>query len=237
MNWKVPLSFGCLLLGILVAFQFKTQKQEGFPFVSYPSTDLIRILREKERENHTLQEEITHLRKQLASLESNTQPTSSKTLLLKKELEDARMQAGMIPLQGPGIEVILNDSPRHPVSGEDDYFYLIHDVDLIQLVNELWAAGAEAISINQERLVAGTSIRCVGPTILVNTTRISPPYVVKAIGDPDTLATALKMHGGFLDSMSLAIAHGVTIKVEKKSNLQLPAYGGVFLFHHAKPLF
>jgi uncharacterized protein YlxW (UPF0749 family) len=75
----------------------------------------------------------------------------------------------------------------------------------------------------------------VGPTILVNTFRLSPPYVVKAIGDPDTLSTALKMRGGFLDAMAISISHGVSVVITKEKELEIPAFGGAMLFRYSKP--
>ncbi len=80
-------------------------------------------------------------------------------------------------------------------AGARSKLILIHDEDLLKLVNELKAAGAEAITVNEQRVVASTEIRCAGPTISVNNNRISPPYVIQAIGDPAGLESALKMRG------------------------------------------
>jgi uncharacterized protein YlxW (UPF0749 family) len=231
--WKLPLSVACLILGILAAIQFKGQAREGFPFSSYQSLDLVRMVRESQQKTAELESQLSNLRSRLAAYEYRQKGKVSQELL--QDLEKAKMEAGMIAVKGPGVQVVLDDSKKTPKPGEDDYFYLVHDVDLIQLVNELWAAGAEAISINGQRLVAGSAIRCVGPTILVNTFRLSPPYVVKAIGDPDTLSTALKMRGGFLDAMAISISHGVSVVITKEKELEIPAFGGAMLFRYSKP--
>lgn len=91
-------------------------------------------------------------------------------------------QAGTVPLQGPGLVVSLAPSDRPPPSADDAGAYQIHDTDLQLVVNALWAAGAEAVSINESRLVATTPIRSAGDTIVVNFRPLSPPYKVSAIG-------------------------------------------------------
>jgi uncharacterized protein YlxW (UPF0749 family) len=236
-DWILFLSLGCFALGILIAFQFKGQEKQGFPLAAYRSIDLIQMLQNSQKQNITLETQISKLRTHLAEYEISRTQKGNLTHELGKELERARMEAGMIAVKGPGIEVVLNDSIQKPKPGEGDYFYLVHDVDLTELTNELWAAGAEAISINNERIIADSPIRCVGPTILVNTFHVSPPYIVKAIGDPDTLDTALKMQGGFLDAMQISTAHGVTIKISRKKRLIIPAFGGTLTFHYALPAF
>jgi uncharacterized protein YlxW (UPF0749 family) len=80
-----------------------------------------------------------------------------------------------------------------------------------------------------------SAIRCVGPTILINTRRISPPYHVRAIGDSDTLFGGLKMRGGFLDAMSVSREHGVSISITKEKELELPAFHGPTVFRYATP--
>lgn len=91
-------------------------------------------------------------------------------------------QAGTVPLQGPGLVVSLSPSKREPPSPQEAGAYQIHDSDLQLVVNELWAAGAEAVAVNDSRLVATTPIRAAGGTIVVNFRPLSPPYRVSAIG-------------------------------------------------------
>ena len=91
-------------------------------------------------------------------------------------------QAGTVPLRGPGLVVSLSPSDREPPSPQEAGAYEIHDSDLQLVVNELWAAGAEAVAVNDSRLVATTPIRAAGGTIVVNFRPLSPPYRVSAIG-------------------------------------------------------
>ena len=94
---------------------------------------------------------------------------------------------------------------------------MVHDSDLRSVVNELFSAGAEAIAINDQRLVANSSIRCVGPTVLVNSERLAPPYKIAAIGKPDVLQSALDMQGGALDIEGLFMLD--MIKIEKEPDV------------------
>jgi uncharacterized protein YlxW (UPF0749 family) len=80
-----------------------------------------------------------------------------------------------------------------------------------------------------------TSIRCVGPTITVNSVRLAPPYIVKAIGSSQELETGLKYNGGFMDTMSPNISRGVSVKIMKKNNITIPAYRGSLLYRYAQP--
>ncbi len=235
-GWRFILSLGCFIIGILIALQFEQQEKVGFPLAAYRPVDLIRMVKDSERTRGELQTQVEQLRARLAEYEFARSGRGNISRVLLEELERARLEAGLVPVHGPGIRVILDDSKQRPRGGEDDYFYLVHDVDLNQLVNELWGSGAEAITINGQRVVANSAIRCVGPTILVNAKRLGPPYRVDAIGDPDTLAGGLKMRGGFLDAMAVSIRHGVSALMTKEENLELPAYGGPMTFHYASPL-
>lgn len=236
MQWKAPLSIGCILLGMLITLQFKTQKTEGFPLTNFRSNELVRMVKDLESERRRLMEELKDVRVQLQRFEEAAKEEKGMSQILSQELEKRKMEAGMVSVEGPGLVVVLRDSTKQPVSGEDNYFYIIHDVDLHQLVTELWAAGAEAISINGERLVANTAIRCVGPTVLVNTVRLAPPYIVHVIGEPVILEASLKMQGGFLNVMAASIRQGVTVEIVRKPLVSVPAFQGTTSFKYARPV-
>lgn len=234
--WKIPISLGCLLLGMLITLQFKTQKTEGFPLTNFRPNELVRMVKDLEAERQRLVEELKQVRGKLQQFETAAAEEKGMANILSKELQTRKMEAGMLPAEGPGLIITLRDSLSRPGPNEDSYFYIVHDVDLQQLVTELWAAGAEAISINGERLVANTAIRCVGPTILVNTIRLAPPYKLHIIGDPGTLEASLKMRGGFLDAMAASIRHGVVVNLIRKDLIAVPAYQGTVSFKFARPV-
>ncbi len=187
-----------------------------------------------EAEQEELKATIAQLRAQLNEYQ---QQSTAHTELLEEitaQLTEQKLRAGLLPVQGPGVQVILNDgSQRTLPSGPGDY--LVHEYDIRDVVNLLWMAGAEAIAVNQERIVATTSIYCVGSTIMVNDTRLSPPYVIQAIGPPDIQSEVLRNPSYLRDLKDRAARYGVQFKVSKAGNLKLPAYAGSFVIRYARP--
>lgn len=235
-NWDKSLIIGCIILGILIALQFKTQKKEGFPLNLRKTEELVKIINNVEKERNKLKADLTLTRRQLEDYEKNISQGKSSLELLQNQLTQIRLETGYMPIKGPGIVVVLNDSAAHPKYDEDPYFFLVHDTDLQALANELWGANAEAISINEQRIIANTAIRCVGPTICINSKRIQAPYMVAAIGPINDMEVALRMPGGFIDTRELSIKNGVRIKIFKKEDIIIPAYSGSFSFRYAKPV-
>src|SRR5262249_31305150 len=105
--------------------------------------------------------------------------------------------------------------------------------DIANVVNELKAAGAEAIAVNGQRVVGSTAIRCVGPVVHVNDVPAAPPYVVLAIGDQNALLGGLNLPGGGLDGLR----HFDTdmVRIEKKQTLHIPAFAGITQMRFARP--
>ncbi|MBI2251244.1 MAG: DUF881 domain-containing protein [Armatimonadetes bacterium] len=219
-NWQKILALACVILGILIALQFRTQKNQGFPLYHNRNDELIRIINNLEKERNQLQFDLKGIRERLKSYEENFTQGKSLTKNLKEEIENLRLQTGLEPLAGPGLVIKLSDSSRKPKINEDPYFFLIHDMDLQVLVNELLAGGAEVISINEQRII----------------NRTSPPYEIKAIGPSTNLEAVLRMPGGFLDSLTPYILNGIKIKIFQTPNTVIPAYKGSLAFRYAKKI-
>lgn len=179
-----------------------------------------RILAEKEQNRH-LENQLIDLQRQVSKVEEALAARKSEAAAIFEQLEAARMQAGVVAVEGPGIVVTMQDS-QHASSSPDIANYIVHEQDVRLVVNELRAAGAEAISINGQRLVSNSSIRCVGPTIIVNGIKSAAPFVISAIGDPATLEAALNLPGGVIHSLQ----DFVQIEVSKQTLVRLPAYVG-----------
>jgi uncharacterized protein YlxW (UPF0749 family) len=125
----------------------------------------------------------------------------------------------------------MRDSPLYVSenAGQEDLF-IIHDEDLLKVVNELRDAGAEAISINDERLLSTSEMRCAGSTVSVNNNRYAAPYIIKAIGSPENLEYALRMPGGVSDVLA---RWGIELAIEQKDKLIIKAYTGVIQYKYA----
>lgn len=223
----ILLFFG-VVMGLLLAVQFRaTRDMQNMPQLETPIA-LAQELDEARVSRDQLQAEVDVLRNQLDS--AATLPEQSR---LKEELDEARQEAGMKEVGGAGVEVTLNDSAKVLQPGENPDFYVLHDVDVLRVLNELKAAGAKAISLNGQRIIANTEVRCIGPTILVNKNqRLSPPFVISAIGDPETLSSALKMKNGVIDYLMF---WGIQVEVKKADELTVPAYTGSMVFDYTKP--
>lgn len=132
--------------------------------------------------------------------------------LVEKELAEANLILGKTNVVGNGIEVILTDNDEQAYSAND----------ILTLINELRAAGAEAISINGERIINKTDIVDISNQyILVNSNKMSSPYVITAIGDENYLQSALNIKNGYVDSKQ---KEGYTITVQRKNNIKINGY-------------
>lgn len=126
--------------------------------------------------------------------------------------QDAEVMAGLTPVEGPGVVISLHDGPKSTsaspnVHGE----FVVHDRDIREVVNALWATGAKAISINGQRLVASSSIRAIGPVVAVNSVAVPAPYVITAVGDPNALAALFQVKNP-------------TVTITQQSSVTVPAY-------------
>lgn len=170
-----------------------------------------------------LEEQLKKIKQRVSEIEYKMGEQEDQARDVLKELDELRMWAGLLPVTGKGLMVILNDSKTLPESGNMND-YIVHEEQIRQVVNELFASGAEAISINGQRLTTISSIRCVGPTVLVNEIKIVPPFEISAIGDSEVLVTALEMPGGVIQNFKNW--SNIEVKLEKKEKLDLPAFTG-----------
>lgn len=134
---------------------------------------------------------------------------------LRVTLHDLRTRSGFAEMSGPGIIVRIYDA-------SDGYTNdtIIHETDVRDTVNELFAAGAQGVSVGNQRLTVTSAIRCVGPSILVNDERIAVnPVVIRAVGDPDVLASGLD-----IIRITLEVSRNLSFEIEKVDHLTLPAF-------------
>ena len=181
--------------------------------------DLSERLKGMETENKLLLQEINELRKKGADHVAD------------HALARLQLLAGTTDVEGAGIEVVLDDSNIPKKANENPNLYIIHDEDLLRVLNELRAAGAEAISLNDQRIVAMSEVRCAGPTVSVNNVRSAPPYVIKAIGAPKTLTSALRLRGGVVETFEF---WGIQVKIKAADKVHIPALKAPRNFEYAQ---
>lgn len=230
----VAIALLLMLLGILISMQIKSviQSNQLKNIEMTRAIDLAEQINQLRKENGSLKEQIYDLEKQIKDYQDSAASISKTTELLKDELDKVKILAGLTDVDGPGIIVTLDDSKIPITSNVDPNSFLLHDADILQVINELKAAGAEAISINDQRIVSTTEIRCAGPTISINNMRYSAPYIIKAIGDPKTLKNSLMMRGGIIDLLK---EFSIEVKIEESNLISIPRYTGNLKFIYAKP--
>ena len=203
--------FVCAIIGFILAVQFRQVRDSQ---ATVPN----QRLEEVSGRLIQVEEERDELANQLEILQHETNSAANHELI-----SELKIQACVTALQGEGIVVKMDDSTRVAKSGENPNLYLIHDDDLLRVINELKAAGAEAISINGQRLIATSEIRCAGPTLSVNNVRSSPPYEIHAVGDKKSLENAITMRGGVAETLKV---WGIQLEVTASDDVYIPPYKG-----------
>jgi uncharacterized protein YlxW (UPF0749 family) len=189
-----------------------------------------------EADQADLKRALADARDQLDDLEANSAQEKAQLADVTGAISDESTSAGLVPLTGPGVIATFRDSSDAAVpQGEDPANYILHDYNLRDIVNTLWASGAEAISINGERILSTTSIYCVGTTIICNITRLSPPYEVRAIGDPTALAAGLRTAPQMQQFLTHAQIYDLPVDIQQPAAVSVPAYSGAVTFKYAHP--
>lgn len=227
---QVSIMIVCLIVGIMLSIQFRTTESYDPQLRESRTEDLSNKLNTITSERDALANEVVSLREKLTHLNNNDQAIAD----LQSELKNSNTAAGLLPVQGPGIIVTLNDSSRNVQPGENPNYLLVHDNDLLTIVNEMKASGAEAISINDERITAMSEIRCAGTTILVNWNKIAPPFIIRATGDSALLESGLSIKGGYLET--LKVVYGIEVQLQKSEKVEIPAYKGALSLKYSTPV-
>ncbi len=232
---KAQISIGivCMVFAFLITWQVKSvYKNSADPALSIVRADQLQnMLRAEKEKNEALYRQVVEYKEEIEEYQASFKQEDAVVNLLKTDLAKAEFLAGMTDVQGPGLVVTLTDSQLSNPTGLNENLFLVHDDDVLMVLNELKAAGAEAISVNEERLVSTSEIRCAGPTISVNNNRTAAPFVIKAIGDSKQLESALMMRGGVIDTLS---QWGIEVELKHKTDLVIPAYKGAVKANYAK---
>jgi len=209
----------CLLLGLIVSIQTKEYLgiDRSHAIASRELNELLLILKETKSKNVSLENQLKTLRKQLDDLDKK----GIKAGIKSPEFQKIYEAAGLTPIKGKGVVISLNNAPK--TDATESYDNLVHSDDLLKIVNDLKAAGAKAISINDQRIVTTSEIVTAGKNIVINQNKILPPYVIKAIGPEDTIISALRMQGGVIEYLEV---FGIQISIKADQSVVVPAYTG-----------
>jgi uncharacterized protein YlxW (UPF0749 family) len=212
----------CSLIGLSVTLQFKSVGTD----YSYISIKTMRDLQNAvQREIDELEQIKTLARSQkdkLHNYETALASDGSIHDVLIQEIELMKMHSGHYDLEGPGVMVLLSDSERELYEGEDPNNVIVHDTDVLTIINDLKIAGAEALSINGQRYLSTSEIQCAGATITINQYTYAQPFVIKAIGNPDMLNAAIKAPNTF--AWDLKEVYGLRVESHMSERVRIPRY-------------
>lgn len=233
-SWQVTLGVALLGLGFLIAAQLAA---EG-PRVRYTTQErspLVETATQLQERQDTIKASILDVRGRIEEVERASQGSASLVRDLNDALREARIAAGLIPLTGSGLVLQLEDSQEPPPPDGNAADYLVVARDLRTIVEELWAAGAEAVAVNGERITPTTAIIDIGSSVLINAAYLAGPYQVSAIG-PDDLYARLGASPGFVDFIrARAQGFGIRVSVAEPESVDVPAFAGTVTLRYARP--
>jgi uncharacterized protein YlxW (UPF0749 family) len=218
-----------VLAATLVVVVAGVQAHQDAPAESRSRTTLVDRVQARGERVAVLQRRVGDLLDRTGRLRDRLLTTTRAGDTLARRLATAEIVAGTVAVHGPGLRVVLDDAGGPSADNR------VLDRDIQSVVNGLWAAGAEAVAVNGERLTAESAVRQAGGTILVNFDPVAAPYVVTAIGDPVDLETAFGAGPAAARMRNLAQIYGIRFHYERAADLRLPAASGVSL-RHATPL-
>jgi uncharacterized protein YlxW (UPF0749 family) len=232
----VSISLATFVVAGLAATQFRSQPLPPSNLVARDAA-LRQSVNKLEAQNHTLTDRVQQLQNAVKAGEDETARRSSSAQALKSQLDQERTVAGLTPLRGPGLTVQVHDGANPNDPNDQSLGWLVHYQDLQDIVNLLWASGAEAIAVNGQRIVPTTSFHYAGIDILVNAaSRVIGPYSVTAIGDPSALANGLNDPDQLAELKSRNHIYGLGLGWAKTTTVNVPAYNTTFLVKYAQPI-
>ncbi len=236
MTVLASVSLATFLVTALAATQFRSQPLP-------PSNRLARdeALRKSvtqlEDRNHALKSQVHDLQAAVKAGEDETARRSSAAQALTAQLDEQRTVAGLTALHGPGLTVLLHDGADPNDPNDRSLGWTVHYQDLQDIVNLLWASGAEAIAVNGQRVVPTTAFHYAGINILVNNaSRLSRPYTVTAVGDPAALANGVGDPDQLAELKSRNRIYGLGFSWVRSTRVTIPAFDATFLVKYAQPV-
>lgn len=220
-SWQITLAIALLVLGFLIAAQLAVEGQRVRITTQERST-LIETALGLQGQQDALKSQILDLRTQIGQLEAQGPSSDAQVRQLNADLEEARIDAGLIALQGPGLVFRIEDSGQ-PGGGADA---LVSAADIRTLVDELWLAGAEAVAVNGERVTVSTAFLDIGGSVLANSAYLQPPYKVAAIG-PRGLYDRVRASATFAAFVATRVeGDGIQLSVAELDEVDVPAFAG-----------
>lgn len=219
----VIITFFSVILGTMLSTPLK-QEVEEYDMVTLSSVDSLKT------EVESLKVEVDGMEKAIVdkkdkllekkALEGKDDATLAKSI--EDEIDSIKQISGIYPLEGPGIRLLIADNANEEVVGQNINDDIIHDSDIQTILNDLKRAGAEAISINGQRVVSKSEVKCGGPVIKINKRSSANPFVINVIGEPKSLVASIEGRGTYGDM--LKNVYKIRVEVEERDKIFIPGY-------------
>ncbi len=220
----------CLLAGFMIGTSASVAK--GTDLRGGRATDMVSMVREESMSNAMLAEEVSAVREEVDRLGTAT----GRSGVPAEDLEAAASDAQTMPVTGPGVTVVLADAPSSVVIPDvDQDLLVVHQQDIQAVVNALWQGGAEAMTIQGQRIISTTGIKCVGNTVVLQGIPYAPPYRIQAIGDPNALEAALASSTYVQTYKQYVTVYGLEYQERREAHLSFPAFAGGIELQYARP--
>lgn len=228
MFWRILVLVACLVAGLLISTT--REVSNGLELRAGDSTRLSDLVRNAQEKVDAVAATRDGLAEQVDTLQEQAAESDSGVAEALRQTDALSDDAGLTSVTGPGVTVTLTDAPRgadgkYPVDATPNDL-VVHQQDVQSVLNALWTGGAEAVSMQGQRIVNTSAPRCIGNTLLLHGRTYSPPYVVSAIGDPARLEATLANEPGIRLFKQYATRFGLGYAQATSPDLTIPGYTG-----------
>jgi uncharacterized protein YlxW (UPF0749 family) len=234
-GWTAVVPVAAAVAGLLFATSAQTAK--GTDLRATGRTDLVDVIRSQTFAVERQAASVQRLQAEVDQLTARSSPGSAAVKKVRGQADRLAPLVGTEPVSGPGLKVTLDDAKRTAASLPDGFTaddIVVHQQDVQSVVNALWAGGAEAMMLQDQRVISTSAVRCVGNTLLLQGRVYSPPYVITAVGDVTGMRQKLDADPSVTIYRQYADLLGLRYDVEDKAKLSLPAYAGSLDLVHAR---
>ena len=231
---KIKLSIWLLIIGMVVGLlvtaqlKSKPQRPSSTPLSNYT------LLKENQenltREQADLKNQISLLQNQILDIGQKLKKTQSSSRQQVDQLAVLKDKTGLTELRGKGLIITLDDSSLFPASSNS----IAHAADMRDLVNFLWTQGVSGIAINNERIVASTSIDCIVNTVMINNTKMTTPFVMSVVSDNKDLKGYIEKNDNLTSIWQRVKNEGLKFAIIESNNIILPVYKGSLVVDYAQ---
>jgi uncharacterized protein YlxW (UPF0749 family) len=226
----VPVVFA--VVGLLATMSAQTAR--GTDLRSSGRSSTADVIREQQHRADLEEARVTALRRQVDALTTRSNPSSTQLRGLNAQVSRLASASGTTAVRGPAVTVKLDDAPQGSVpTGFTPDDMVVHQQDVQAVVNALWAGGAEAMMLMDQRVISTSAVRCVGNVLILQGRVYSPPYVIRAIGDQQRMRASLERSAALRIYRQYVDVLGLGYQVSTQGRMTMPGYDGVLDLRYA----